>query len=52
MFSDSQVKRIIGKKWRIILPVTKLFTDDFFTDEIYADFISSDKVYRKRLFLL
>ena len=33
MFSDSQKKDIVGKKWRIILSMTKLFTDDF-TDEI------------------
>ena len=26
-FSDSQAKKIVGKKWRIILTVTKLFTD-------------------------
>ena len=30
MFSDSQAKEFVGKKWRIILPVTKFFTDDFF----------------------
>ena len=28
MFSDSQEKKIVGKKWRIILPLTKFFTDE------------------------
>ena len=27
MFSDSQAKKLVGKKWRIILQVTKLFAD-------------------------
>ena len=30
MFSDSQAKKIVRKMWRIILLVTKFFTDDFF----------------------
>ena len=28
MFSDSPAKKFVGKKWRIILPVTKFFTDE------------------------
>ena len=28
MFSDSQAKKLVGKKWRIILPVTKFCTDE------------------------
>ena len=39
MFSDSQAKKVVGKKWRIILPVTTSFTD-----EILCDIFSSDKV--------
>ena len=30
MFSDSQAKKFVGKRWRIILPVTKFFIDDLF----------------------
>ena len=30
MFSGSQAKKFVGKKSRIILPVTKFFTEDFF----------------------
>ena len=45
MFSDSQAKEFVGKKWGIILPVTKFFTDYFFLPtKFYADFFSSDKV--------
>ena len=43
MFSDNQAQKSVGKKWRIILPVTKCFTDEFYAD--YVDFIfPSDKV--------
>ena len=28
MFSDSQAKNFVGKKWRIILPVAKFITND------------------------
>ena len=46
MFSDSHAKKFFGKKWRIIFPVTKLFTDDLLLPKkIYADFFSSDKVF-------
>ena len=34
MFSDSQAKKFVGKKWRITLPVATF----------YADFFSSGKV--------
>ena len=44
MFSDSQAKRFVGKKWQVILPVTKFFTDDFLSTKFYADFFSSVKV--------
>ena len=30
MFSDSEAKKLFGKKWRIILLVTKFFTEYFF----------------------
>ena len=33
MFSDSQAKKIVGKKWRTILSVTKYFIDDFFSPD-------------------
>ena len=45
MFSDSQAKKFVGKKWRIILPLTKLSTDDFFYQRNFMPtFVSSDKV--------
>ena len=28
MFSDSQAKKFVGKKWQVILQVTKFFTDE------------------------
>ena len=28
MFPDSQAKKTVGKKWRVILQVTKFFTDE------------------------
>ena len=28
MFSDSQTKKFVGKKWQITLPVTRFFTND------------------------
>ena len=40
MFSDTQAKKIVGKKWRIILAVTKFCLSAKF----YAAFFSSDKV--------
>ena len=33
-FSDSQAKKIAGKKWRIVLPAPTFFTDDVFINEI------------------
>ena len=30
MFLDSLAKKYVGKKWRIIFPVTKFFADFFF----------------------
>ena len=39
MFSDSQAKKIVGKKWRIILPATI-----FLQTKFYADFFSFHKV--------
>ena len=44
MFSDSQAKKLIGKMWRIILPMIKFFTDYFFLPKFYDDFFSSDRV--------
>ena len=40
MFSDTQVKKIVGKKWQIILAVTKFCLSAKF----YAVFFSTDKV--------
>ena len=39
MFSDIQVKKFLGKKWRIILPVTNVFTDDFLCSSWYHNII-------------
>ena len=44
MFLDSLAKKYVGKKWRIIFPVTKFFADFFSTDEILCRLFSSDKV--------
>ena len=45
MYSYSQVKKIVGKKWQIILPVTKFLTDDFFYRRNFMPtYFSSDKV--------
>ena len=38
MFSDNQIKKLVGKKWRIIFPVTNFLPKIFFTDEILRRF--------------
>ena len=44
LFSDSQAKKFFGKKWRIILPVTKYFTDDFFYRQNFMPTFFTDDV--------
>ena len=48
MFWDSQAKKFVGKKWRIISPVKKFFTHDcFYRRNFMATFFSSNKVFWK-----
>ena len=47
MFSDSQAILFVGKKLRIILPVTKIFTNDFFYQPNFMPTFFSDKVIGK-----
>ena len=40
-----KAKKFVGKKWRIILPVLKFFTNDFLLPtKFYANLFSCDKV--------
>ena len=45
MLSEGQARKVVGKKLRIILPVTTFYTDDFLLlMKIYAEFFSFDEV--------